>query len=42
MAEKCNMCHWDMELIREQIVAETKYKIYKCNKCHRQVAKSES
>ena len=39
---KCNMCKEDMELVKEQIVAGTKYRIYKCKKCNREVAKSES
>ncbi|MBS3103212.1 hypothetical protein J4458_07255 [Candidatus Woesearchaeota archaeon] len=42
MSEKCTLCKGEMRVIREEVVADTKYKIYKCDKCNRQAAKSES
>ncbi len=39
---KCDVCKGDMELIKKQIVSDTEYNIYKCSKCNKQVAKSES
>jgi|TARA_B100001971_G_C18211580_1_gene551055 DNA-directed RNA polymerase subunit RPC12/RpoP len=41
MAETCSKCKRDMEFLKEQIVSDTKYRIYKCSKCNKQVAKSE-
>ena len=44
MAEKlkCDVCEGDMELIKSQVVSNTKYSIYQCKNFNKQVAKSES
>ena len=38
----CKKCKVEMELIREQVVAGTKYKVLKCEKCKHEVARAES
>tara|TARA_Y100000310_G_scaffold241784_1_gene245848 strand:- start:12342 stop:12476 length:135 start_codon:yes stop_codon:yes gene_type:complete len=38
----CKKCKIEMEVLREEIVAGTKYKILKCKKCKHQVARTES
>ena len=44
MAEnfECPLCKNEMELIETKIVADTKYKVLKCKKCHHQIARRES
>lgn len=37
----CNICKQEMNILREQIVAGTKYKILKCEKCEHEVARAE-
>lgn len=39
---ECPLCKSEMEIIETKIVANTKYKILKCKKCHHQIAKNES
>jgi len=36
----CKKCKGQMELVREEIVADTNYKILKCEKCKNQVART--
>ena len=38
----CKKCKQEMKLLREQIIADTKYRILKCEKCNVQVARAES
>ena len=38
--EKCQLCNGKMVLREEKLVGDTKYNIYKCEKCNRVVAKS--
>jgi len=38
----CNKCKTEMELIREDNIKGTKYKILKCEKCKHQIARAES
>jgi ribosomal protein L37AE/L43A len=40
--DSCNRCKKEMEFLREEIVADTKYKILKCKKCNRQVARAQN
>ncbi len=37
----CRNCKAEMKFIRNEIVAGTKYKILKCEKCRQQVARAE-
>jgi|TARA_B100001964_G_scaffold2977_1_gene3334 hypothetical protein len=38
----CKKCRKEMEFLREEIIAGTKYDILKCKKCQRQIARAES
>ena len=38
----CEKCKKEMQVLREQVIADTKYKILKCEKCKHQVARAES
>lgn len=38
----CKNCKSEMKLLEERIIAGTKYKMFKCEKCNVQVAKSQS
>jgi len=38
----CNKCKQEMEILREEIVSGTKYKILKCEKCKHQIARADS
>lgn len=38
----CKKCKNEMEILREEIVAGTKYNILKCEKCKQQIARAES
>jgi len=38
----CNRCKREMDLIREDIIKGTKYRLLKCKKCNRQIARAES
>ena len=38
----CKKCKKEMELLREEIISGTEYKILKCKKCKRQIARAES
>ncbi len=40
--ESCRNCNTEMRFIRKEIVAGTKYKILKCEKCKQQVARAET
>ena len=43
MAENsCKNCKSEMKLVEERIIAGTKYRMFKCEKCNVQVAKSQS
>lgn len=42
MDNYCRKCKIEMEFLREEIVAGTKYQILKCGKCRHQVARPES
>jgi hypothetical protein len=37
---KCVLCGTPMKKIREKIIGNLKYEIYRCEKCNRVVAKS--
>jgi ribosomal protein L37AE/L43A len=37
----CRKCHLEMKFLRDEVVAKTKYKIFKCEKCNVQVARAE-
>jgi|TARA_B100001964_G_C14213570_1_gene591623 hypothetical protein len=38
----CKKCRIEMKFLREEVIADTKYKILKCEKCKHQVARAES
>jgi len=38
----CKKCKKEMKKIREEMIADTKYYILKCEKCKHQVARAES
>lgn len=38
----CKKCKKEMELLREEIIAGTKYNILKCKECKHQVARPEN
>ena len=38
----CEKCKQEMEVLREEVIARTNYKILKCGKCKIQVARAES
>ena len=38
----CKKCRQEMELLRDEIIADTKYKILKCQKCRKQVARAQN
>jgi len=42
MDNLCKKCDKEMELLRTEVVAGTKYKILKCDKCNKQIARPES
>jgi len=37
----CKKCKVEMKLLEEKIIADTKYRILKCEKCKHQVARTE-
>ncbi len=37
--ERCKLCNGKMVLKEERVVVDTKYNIFKCEKCNRIVAK---
>ena len=43
MAEQdsCKKCKREMEFLREEVIADTKYRILKCEECKSQVARAE-
>lgn len=38
----CKKCKIEMKLLREEIIAGTKYRVLKCENCKHQVARAES
>ena len=38
----CKKCNKEMKLLREEEIADTEYKILKCEKCNNQVARAQS
>ncbi|MDP6547483.1 MAG: hypothetical protein QF917_00800 [Candidatus Woesearchaeota archaeon] len=38
----CKKCKVEMKLLREENILDTKYKILKCEKCKRQIARAQS
>ena len=38
----CKKCKQKMELLREEVIADTKYRILKCEKCKLEIARAES
>ena len=38
----CKKCGQEMELLREEAIAGTKYKILKCGKCKKQIARAQN
>ena len=39
--DSCKKCKQKMELLREEVIADTKYRILKCEKCKSQIARTE-
>ncbi len=39
MAETCNICKSIMTLTGKRTIGDTEYKLYKCEKCNRVVAR---
>ncbi len=37
---KCTLCNSEMEQVDKKIIVDTEYKIWRCDKCKRSVAKS--
>ena len=42
MDDTCKKCKEKMKLLREEVIADTKYIILKCEKCNLQIARPES
>lgn len=40
--DTCKKCKKEMNLLREEIIAGTEYRILKCEKCNLQIARVES
>ena len=38
----CKKCKQEMEVLREEVIAGTKYKILKCERCKHQIARADS
>ncbi|MBW2975944.1 hypothetical protein KY347_00700 [Candidatus Woesearchaeota archaeon] len=38
----CRKCKIEMGVVREQVIAGTKYRILKCEKCRHEVARAEN
>ena len=38
----CKKCNVEMEVLREETIADTQYQILKCEKCKHQVARADT